>query len=280
MKHISWKSLAVITLGTLLFALTLNIFLIPNHMGEGGVTGLSLMLFYAIGIPIDITYFLINFILLIIGFKYLERSTLFYTIYALVAMTIFIRVTQGYTYVFQDTFLTPIVTGVLAGISLGFIMLAGGSTAGTDIIALIINRYLHIPTGVALFIIDLFIIGPSAFIIGFEKTIYTLIMLIITIKIIDYILEGLNPKKSIMIISPHYQQIATEIMTKVERGITILDGHGYYTSEKKQIVYIIVSRAQVIEITKIVNHIDPKAFMTVSDVHKVSGEGFTFHLTD
>lgn len=280
MKQIPWKSLAIVTFGNLLFAITVNTFLIPNHMGEGGITGLSMMLFYTLGIPIDISYFLINVVLLLIGFKYLDKKTIVYSIYSLIILPLFIRFTQGPTYIFQDTFLTPIIGGVAAGVALGSIMLSGGSTAGTDIVALIINRYLHIPTGTALLIVDMFIIVPSAFIIGFEKSIYTVIMMFIALRIVDFILEGFNTKKSILIISNHYQEIADMITQNVARGITVLHGHGYYTKQDKNILYIIVSRQQVMPITKIVNVIDSKAFMTISDVHKVSGEGFTFHLSE
>lgn len=278
MKNISLKSLALITLGNLMFALVVNVFLVTNHMGEGGITGLSILLFYVSKIPIDISYFTINFFLLIIGYKYLDKLTIIYTIYSLIIFSVLIRVTSGFQYHFNDIILVPIVCGILSGASVGLVLLAGGSTAGTDIIALLLNKFLHIPTGTAIFIVDLFIIVPSAFIIGFEKAVYTLIMLYIAIKVIDYILEGSDPKKSIMIISKHHEQIAQEITEKVERGITILHGQGYYTKEEKQILYVIVSRKQVINMTKIINGIDPQAFVTISNVGQVTGEGFTFDL--
>lgn len=279
MKNISLKSLAVITLGNFIFALTVNLFLITNHMGEGGITGVSMLLNYAFQIDTSLSYFAINAVLLIIGYKLLDRTRIAYTLYSIATFTLFLRLTSSFQYHFTDIILVPVVAGVLSGAAVGFVILAGGSTAGTDIIALILQKYLHIPTSVGLFIIDLFIIGPGAFIIGFEKTIYTLIMLAIAIKVLDFILEGLNPKKSAIIISEKYEEIAEAISTNIQRGITVLNGEGFYSKQEKKVLYIVVDRRQVVALSRIVNNIDATAFMIISDVSNVSGEGFTYHLT-
>ncbi|MBF0780550.1 MULTISPECIES: YitT family protein [unclassified Granulicatella] len=271
------QSLAIITLGCFLFAFTVNTFLISNKMGQGGISGLSMMLFYLTGIPMSLFYFLLNGILLIFGFKFLDKKTLLYTIYSIVITSLFLSTTTFWTYTFQDPILITVVVGVLVGISIGIILSAGGSTAGLDIIALILRKYFHIPTSVSLFSLDLFIIVPSLFIIGFEKMVYTLIMLAITTKTIDYILEGFNVKKSVTIISEHYEAIAEHISLHIPRGITILSGTGYYTKAQKHILFIVIGRNQLLKLTRIVNKIDPTAFMTISDVHSVLGEGFTFN---
>lgn len=276
-EKISIKSLLIIAASTFLFAFSVNLVLLPNHMGEGGVTGISMLVKYVFGIEVGITYFVINAIILFIGFKELDKITIVYTLYSLVLFTFFVSVTSHIQYRFTDTILTTVVGGVLLGIAIGFILLAGGSTAGTDIIVLIIRKYFGLPSGVVFFIIDILIITPGIFVIGVEKSIYTIIMLYISTRIIDYILEGLNPKKSIMIISEKYEEIAETIMKTVDRGITILDGKGYYTKQEKQVLYIVVNRGQVLKVNKIAQQIDPKAFITISDVHSVTGEGFTFH---
>lgn len=279
MKGISLKSLGLITLGNFTFALAVNLFLMANHMGEGGITGVSMLLNYAFKLDPSITYFTINTFLLIIGYKLLDKQRIGLTIYSIAAFTLFLRITASFQYHFQDFILVPIVSGVVIGASIGIVLLAGGSTAGTDIIALIMQKYLHIPTTKGLFIIDLFIIGPGMLVIGFEKTVYTLIMLVISIRVLDFVLEGLNPKKSAIIISDYYEQIAQEISMKIDRGITLLNGEGYYSKLEKKILYVVVDRRQTIALSRIVNDIDPKAFMTISDVHSVIGEGFTYHLT-
>lgn len=279
MKGISFKSIGLITLGNLMFALCVNLFLMANHMGEGGITGVSMLLNYAFKLDPSITYFSINAFLLIIGYKLLDPQRIGLTIYSIGVFTLFLRLTAQFQYHFQDFILVPIVAGIIIGISIGMVLLAGGSTAGTDIIALIMQKYLHIPTTKGLFIIDLFIIGPGMLIIGFEKTVYTLIMLVISIRVLDFILEGLNPKKSAIIISEHYEQIAQEISIQIDRGITLLNGEGYYSKSEKKVLYVVVDRRQTIALSRIVNDIDPKAFMTISDVHSVIGEGFTYHLT-
>lgn len=278
MKKFPFFALFVITLSCLLFALTVNVFLVTNQMGQGGVTGLALMIFYTLNIPMEWSFFIINGILLLIGYRYLDKKTIAYTIYSTIMFSIFVRITNGLHYTFEDTMLIPIFVGILIGMSIGFIMLVGGSTAGVDIIALILKRYFHIPTSVSLFFLDLIIIVPSAFIIGFERMIYTLIMLAVTTKTVDFILEGLNVKKSVMIISNHHQYIADVITTELERGVTVIHGHGHYTKEDKRILYVIVNRQQVVAITRLVNKIDPTAFMTISNVHSVAGEGFSYNV--
>ncbi|MBS4761759.1 YitT family protein [Carnobacteriaceae bacterium zg-ZUI252] len=279
MKNISLKSLGVITLGNLTFALAVNLFLVSNHMGEGGITGVSILLKYAFNIDPSLTYFGINAVLLVLGYKLLDRTRIGYTLYSIASFTLFLRLTNQFHYHFQDIMLVPIVGGVVIGASIGFVLLAGGSTAGTDIIALILQKYLHIPTSVGLFIIDLFIIIPGAFIIGFEKTIYTLIMLAISTKVLDFILEGLNPKKSAIIISNQYEAIAQAISDKIGRGVTIFNGEGFYSKQGKKILYVVVDRRQIINLSRLVSEIDSTAFMTISHVSSVSGEGFTYHLS-
>lgn len=270
------KSLFVIAIGCFIFATTVNTFLITNKMGQGGISGLSLMAYYITGIPMSAFYFGLNGILLLIGFRFLDKSTLFYTIYSVVTVSLFLEITKSFQYTFEEPILITVVVGILIGLSTGIILSAGGSTAGLDIIALILKKYFHIPTSVSLFVLDLFIILPSAFLIGFEKMIFTLIMLAFTTKTIDYLLEGLNVKKLVFIVSNQHEQIAKELSHQLDRGITILHGTGYYTKEHKQVLFVVISRRQIIRLTKLVNRIDQNAFMTISDAHYVSGEGFTF----
>lgn len=275
-KNISLRAIALITLGNLIFALTVNTFIISNNMGSGGVTGLSILGQYAFNIPIEYSYFILNIILLFVGYRYLEKSTIGYTIYSVTAFSLLTRLTSGFSYVFNDPLLVPIVCGVLVGISVGIILLAGGSSAGLDIVALIMSKFLQLPVGVCLLILDCCIILPSSFIIGFENAVYTLIMVAIGTKVIDYLLEGLDTKKQIIIISPKHKEISEEITSSLNRGATILHGYGQYTKEEKHLIYLVVSRRQLLPVTRLVSSIDPTAFMTISNVHKVHGEGFTF----
>lgn len=270
------KNIALITLGSFLYATSVNAFTLPNDLSEGGLTGFSLILFYLTEIPPSYTIFTLNIVILGIGYKFLDKQTLYYTLIANAIISVLLLVVTPWTFVPNNQILAPIGAGIFMGSGIGLIMLGRGTTAGSDIIAKLMHKYLgvNIPTG--LLLIDICIVVPSAFIIGAENAFLTLINLYISNKVIDFFLEGLNPKKSCFIISEKYNEIAVEIEKQIGRGITILDGKGYYTNEKKQILYIIINRREVLRIKRIVEAIDENAFMTISHVQEVAGEGFTY----
>ena len=270
------KNFMLIIIGSVLYATSVNVFTVPNDLAEGGLTGFSLILFYLIDIPPSYTIFIINIFILAVGYKFLDKQTLHYTLVANAIISVMLLVVTGYQFIPETTLLAPIGSGIFMGAGIGLIMLGHGTTAGSDIIAKLMEKYLgiNIPTG--LLMIDVFIVLPSAFIIGAENAFLTLINLYIQSKVIDFILEGLNPRKSIFIISKKHIEIAEAIENQLGRGITILDGRGYYTKEKKDILYIIISRRELLPIKRIVEAIDPNAFMTISHVQEVTGEGFSY----
>ena len=168
----------------------------------------------------------------------------------------------------------------MVGIALGLVILGKGTTAGTDIIAMMMHKYLGWSVSSSLLMIDFIIVTPLAFVIGFEKAVLTLIMLFIASKVINFILEGFNPRKAIMIISDKYDEIGQRIQTDLDRGITVLDGHGFYSKEKRQVLYVVVSRQQLMPVQRIIHEYDPEAFVIITDVNQVIVEGFTFYLDD
>lgn len=270
------KNVALITLGSFLYAISVNVFTLPNDLGEGGLTGFSLILYYLTNLPPSVTIFTLNIIILAIGYKFLDKQTLYYTLVANAIISVFLLVLNPIPFIPETRILAPIGAGIFMGSGIGIIMLGRGTTAGSDIIAKLMHKYLgiNIPTG--LLMIDICIVIPSAFIIGGENAFLTLVNLYISNKVIDFFLEGLNPKKSFFIISNKHAEIAEEIEKQIGRGITILDGRGYYTKERKEILYIIISRREVLRIKRIVEAIDKNAFMTISHVQEVAGEGFTY----
>ncbi|MFO8068986.1 MAG: YitT family protein [Alkalibacterium sp.] len=270
------KNLALIVIGSLLYSISVNVFTIPNGLSEGGLTGFSLILFYVLNITPSYTIFIVNIVILAIGYKFLDKKTLYYTLVANGIISVLLLVVTRWEFIPETTLLAPIGSGIFMGAGIGLIMLGHGTTAGSDIIAKLLHKYvgINVPTG--LLMIDVFIVVPSAFVIGAENAFLTLINLYIQSKVIDFILEGLNPRKSFMIISDKHLEIAEAIEQQLGRGITILDGKGYYTKEKKEILYVIISRREVLRIKRIVEAIDPNAFVTISHVQEVTGEGFTY----
>lgn len=271
-----FRNITLITLGSFLYALSVNAFTLPNDLSEGGLTGFSLILFYLTDIPPSYTIFTLNIIILGIGYKFLDKQTLYYTLIANAIISVLLLVVTPWTFIPENQILAPIGAGIFMGSGIGLIMLGRGTTAGSDIIAKLMHKYLGVSIPAGLLMIDVCIVVPSAFIIGAENAFLTLINLYISNKVIDFFLEGLNPKKSFFIISEKYNEIASEIEKQIGRGITILNGKGYFTQEDKQILYIIISRREVLQIKRIVEAIDDNAFMTISHVQEVAGEGFTY----
>ncbi|WP_246168020.1 YitT family protein [Fundicoccus ignavus] len=270
----------MVIIGTFLYALTVNAVVIPNTLGEGGATGMTLMIFYWLGWNPAIVSFVLNAILLVIGWRHLEKRQIMYTIVSMVVMSVALEYTTGFSFVSDNTVVAAVAGGVLSGLAIGIVSLGGGTTGGTEIIAWIMKKYLGIGVSAGLLLIDFLVVAPLTVQIGLEKAILTLIMLYVMSKVLNFIIEGFNPKKSITIISKQHEAIAAAIQEKVDRGITILDGKGYYSREAHQILYIVINRHQLINVQNIIYELDPKAFVIITDVQQVIGEGFTFYLSD
>lgn len=276
----TWISILMVIIGTFLYALTVNAVVIPNTLGEGGATGMTLMIFYWLGWNPAIVSFVLNAILLVIGWRHLEKRQIMYTIVSMVVMSVALEYTTGFSFVSDNTVVAAVAGGVLSGLAIGIVSLGGGTTGGTEIIAWIMKKYLGIGVSAGLLLIDFLVVAPLTVQIGLEKAILTLIMLYVMSKVLNFIIEGFNPKKSITIISKQHEAIAAAIQEKVDRGITILDGKGYYSREAHQILYIVINRHQLINVQNIIYELDPKAFVIITDVQQVIGEGFTFYLSD
>ena len=275
------KSFILVTLGCFLFSYTINALVIANHFGEGGITGVTLLGYYTLQIDPALSNLILNGFLLIVGYRYLERKTMVYTVLAVIELPTFIKVTQDWpVFVPENLVVAGVAAGVLVGVALGLVILGKGTTAGTDIIAMMMHKYLGWSVSSSLLMIDFIIVTPLAFVIGLEKAVLTLIMLFIASKVINFILEGFNPRKAIMIISDKYDEIGQRIQMDLDRGITVLDGHGFYSKEKRQVLYVVVSRQQLMPVQRIIHEYDPEAFVIITDVNQVIGEGFTFYLDD
>lgn len=274
------KTLLLITLGTFIFSIAVNSVVIPNELGEGGITGVNMLLLYVFKINPAISNLVINTVILFIGWKLLEKKTLYYTFFAIGMMSFFLQYNHLPVFTPENTVLAPLLSGILIGTGVGIVILAGGTTAGTDIIALIVNKYLGIPVSSALLIIDAIIVTSLSLVIGLEKGILSLISTFITSQIINFIIEGSNPKRAVMIVSEYHEQIGQEIMKKINRGITVFNGYGFYSKQEKNVLYVVINRIQLIKLQHLIYEIDPNAFVTVSGIQQVIGEGFTFFKED
>ena len=266
--------LIFIMMGAFIFALAVNLFVIPNDLGEGGVTGLTIIAFYLYGWSPGLVNLVINGLLLIVGYRFLSRVTTIYTIIAVLFNSLFLHLTAGWSIASDEIFVNMIFGGVFAGVGIGLIIRVGGTTAGSTILASITQKYLGWSISYGLLFFDLIVVLSSYFIIGAEKLMLTIIMLYIGTKVMEFIIEGLNSKKAVTIISKNPDQIAREVNLKMNRGVTVYAGHGYYSKEKKDILYIVISTQEVVRLKRIVKAADDHAFIAIHDVRDVFGEGF------
>lgn len=268
------KNILLVILGSFIFSAGVNAFVISGNLGEGGVTGIAIVLYYAFHISPALTNFVANAILIIIGYKFLSKKSTILTIIATVLISIFLSLTESWHVETGNIIINAIFGGTCVGLGIGIIVLAGGTTAGTTILARIANKYLDVSTAYALLFFDLIVVAISLTVIPLSKALVTVISLYIGTKVMDYVIEGLNTKKAMTIISSKPEEVAKAIDEQVGRGLTILNGHGYYSREEKDVLYVVVAKTQVTRAKRIIKKIDKNAFLVIHDVRDVYGNGF------
>ena len=268
------RDIILVMIGSFIFSAGINAFVISGNLGEGGVTGIAIVLYYAFHISPGITNFVLNAILIIVGYKYLSKRSTYLTIFATVLISIFLGLTETWHVETGNVVINAVFGGTCVGLGIGIIVLAGGTTAGTVILARIVNKYLDISTPYALLFLDLIVVLISLTEIPLVKCLVTVMSLYIGTKVMEFVIEGLNTKKAMTIISSRPNEVAKAIDQQVGRGLTILNGHGYYTREEKDVLYVVISKTQVSRAKRIIKNIDENAFLVIHDVRDVYGNGF------
>lgn len=267
----------IITFGLLLNAVGWTAFLIPAEITGGGITGVSTLIFYGTGFPLGITYLMINAVLIIFSIKILGSSFGVKTIFSVVVLSVLFSLLQQYITkpVVNDTFLSTVLGGILGGAGVGIVFSQGGSTGGTDIIAMIINKYRNINPGRIILYLDVFIIASSYLIFGsLEKIVYGYVAMGITAYTIDLLFTGSKQSVQVFIFSKKHNEIADRIGKELSRGVTIIDGKGWYSGEQTKILLVMVRKQQASHLFRIIKELDHEAFMTVNNVMGVYGKGF------
>lgn len=270
-------SLVLITLGSFIYAIGVNSFVIPNHLGNGGVSGIALIFYYLKDIQPGTTNFILNSALLLIGYRFLEKRMLILTIYAMLTTSYFLNTAIFFTFESDNILISAIAAGVLMGAGIGLILRGNGSSAGFDIIALILKKYIGLNFSTGSLLLNTIVIFGSIYAIGVENMIVTLGMKYVSSIVIQALTDGLDHRRQVMIITDHEEEVAQAITDKVGRGITFLHSYGYYSKKERNMLLIIVNRGQVLQLQRTIMEIDPKAFITISDIQQVIGQGFTFY---
>lgn len=273
------------SLGCVIFCLAWDGFMIPNGIASGGVTGLCTIFQFATGVPVPYTYILLNAILLGVGFWVMGNGFGFKTIYCIALTTVLfqfapdidiIKSIPGNPLYISDKILIPVIGGLLEAIGILMIFRRGGSTGGTDIVALIFNKYWPISPGKVFMIVDFFIIASILLVPGktLQDMVYGYIAMIAFSLFLDFLMLGEKATAQVLVFSKKYEEIADEISLKLNRGVTALKAVGWYSKADSKVLLIIVKRTQLQPLTKAIKNIDPKAFVSVSSASGVYGEGF------
>lgn len=272
------KDYVIITFGLFVYAIGWTAFLLPHQITSGGVSGIGALFFYKTGIPMWITFLGINSILLIAAIKILGFKFSIKTIYGVLTLSLFLSVLQHFIktpFVTEETFMACVIGGILCGTGIGIVFTANGSTGGTDIVAAIVNKYKNITLGRVMLYCDVLIISFSYLIFySIEKVVYGLVVLFIATYTIDLVVNGVRQSVQFFIFSDKYETIADQINKNINRGVTIVDGTGWYSKQPVKILVVMAKKSESVKIFRLVKQIDSDAFISQSSVIGVYGKGF------
>lgn len=280
------RSHIIITLAIILSAIGWCVFLIPNQMLGGGVTGLSTIIYWLTGIPTGVMIFVLNAILIIISFKSLGRRFAISTIYSVaVTSLVFYLLQEYFVDIIQEHFggiplsddrlLAALLGAAMNGVACGIIFLEGSSTGGTDVIAVMINKYRNVTIGRLSLFINVVVITCSYFVFkDLELLIYSYVGLMVTSYTIDMTMNGSKQSVQMFIFTSRPHEIADRVGEEVQRGVTMIKGTGWYTKKESEIVMVVVRKIESQRVIRIVKQMDPAAFVSVNTVMGVYGKGF------
>lgn len=258
-------------IGSILAAIGLEIFLIPNNIIDGGVVGISIMLSYLSNYPLGLFIFFLNIPFLVLGYKHIGKTFVISTLFSISSLSIWVTILHPIPGLTEDLMLAAVFGGIILGIGVGLIIRYGGSLDGTEIIAIILDKRTGFSVGEIVMFFNLFILSSAGFVFGWDKAMYSLIAYFIAFKMIDITIEGLEETKAAIIISEKSDVIAQKVMARLGRGVTLLSGKGGYTGEERTVLYLVITRLEVVKLKTIIDEIDEHAFVTISEVHEVMG---------
>ena len=281
------RAYLLITFGLLIYTFAVTAFLAPHRMVGGGVTGISTIIYFLSGevIPIGYSYFVINFLLVAIAIKILGPRFGFKTIYAIFMSSFLLSVFQNLIHepLLEDKFMCAVISSIMCGAGIGISLVNGGSTAGTDIVAMIINKYRNISPGKIIMYIDVFIIGCSYFIgedtvidptAKIATIIYGYVVMGVNSYTIDLVFTGQMQSVQFLIFSQKYEDVANSITRDLRRGVTVVDCQGWYTGEARKMLIVVARKSEMQNIMRVTKMVDPDAFLTMNTVMGVYGRGF------
>ncbi|MCL6611452.1 MAG: YitT family protein [Peptococcaceae bacterium] len=270
------SEIAGVTLGVLLTALGLDLFLIPSKIAAGGVSGLATVLHYLLGVPVGMTMLILNVPLFLMGVYRLGLKFGFRSLYGTVSLSFLIDALAPFMpVVTRDPLLASLFGGVLVGLGLGLVFRYRGTTGGTDLAAAVLRTYTGANVGQLLFVVDAAVVLAAGFTFhSWELAMYAMITIFVTAWLIDLVQEGISYAKAFFIISNDPVKMAGAVLREMDRGATVLRGRGAYSGADRDVLLVVVNRSEVTRLKDLVRQVDSRAFVILAGVHEVLGEGF------
>ncbi|MBP8629529.1 MAG: YitT family protein [Negativicutes bacterium] len=267
----------LITLGCLISTCSINLFLVPHQLLSGGISGIAIIFYYLVGLPIGVQILAMNLPLLYLAYKMFGKKYALDILFGIVIFSLLVDITSFLNHfnAVDDVMLAAIYGGVFTGIGYGIVFRSNSSTGGMDIVAAIVKTKYGFSVGFINFAVNCGLMVVASLLFGLKLAMFTLISMFISSNLTDKVVAGLNNKKTVVIISGKSEEIAEEIIKEVGRGVTYLKGQGAFTLQDKDIIFVVVNLTQIAKIKLIVDGIDKYAFMIVQDANEVLGRGFT-----
>lgn len=270
-----------IILGSFIGALGLSMFLVPNKLAAGGVSGIAVVLHHLFKMPVGWTMLALNVPLFLTAVALLGKNVGIKTLIGGLLFSVFTEITAGFPVPTQDLILSTVYGGIVLGVGLGTVFRARASTGGTDLASMILHHFVpSISVGQGILIIDFFVIILSGLAFNWELAMYAWISLFISSKVIDIIQEGFNFAKAVYIVSDKAEEVSDKILTEMDRGVTLFSAKGGYSRQDKNVLLCVITRFEVSKLKSVVHETDPRAFVIIHDVHEVLGEGFSYYIHD
>ncbi|GIO58759.1 membrane protein [Paenibacillus cineris] len=268
------KKFVFITVGAVLMAVALEVFLVPNEIIDGGITGISIVLSKVTTFPLGIFLFIINLPFLFLGYKQIGKTFAFSTLYGIAVMSVTTQLLHHVSPFTNEKILAVLFGGLILGLGVGLVIRFGGSLDGTEIVAILLSKRLRMPVGQIIMIMNVFIFIVAGFVFGWDSAMYSIFTYYMASKVMDIVVEGLNESKSVTIISNEYEEISQTIQDRLGRSTTFMYARGGYSKEDTQVIYCVVTRLELAKLKALVQEIDPKAFIAIEHVSDVLGGNF------
>ncbi|MBA2876589.1 YitT family protein [Thermaerobacillus caldiproteolyticus] len=268
------KRATAIFIGAVLMAVGLEIFLVPNKVIDGGITGISIMLSHITGLRLGIFIFLLNLPFFFMGYKQIGKTFAVSTLFGITVLSIFTSLFHPVPAFTEDILLATIFGGMILGIGVGLVIRYGGALDGTEILAILMNKKLPFSVGEIIMFFNIFILGAAGFVFTWDRAMYSILAYVIAFKTIDVVIKGLDESKSAWIISDSPETIGNAIMNRLGRGVTYLSGEGAFSGDDKKVIFCVITRLEEAKLKEIVEENDPNAFLAIADMAEVRGGRF------